>query len=1080
MSQRLRILHLEDEPDYSQLVRDILAQEGIEAEIRLASDRASFQRALSEQRFDLILADYTLPGLTGGAALEMARKLAPDTPFLLISGTVGEQTAIETLRAGATDYVLKQTPERLVPAVRRAVEEARERERRRKVETELVRREKYFRAVTENALDIVSLLDERGVFTFNSPSVQRVLGYEPQELIGQSAFSLCHPEDVPRLMAAFRYGLAHPEETVRVEFRIRHKNGSWVHLESVGQNRLGDPDINAAVVNSRDVTARKRAEERLVVLAELGRKLNTVTEPLQAAELIRAAADQLFQWDAFVLDLLTPDRQRMIPLLDVDTIEGRRVVVNSGGAPHPISPMAREVLQHGARRFTRQTPNALLPTHAFGDRARPSAALLYVPLRGRAEPIGILSVQSYAPDAYSPEDLDTLQVLADHCGGALERIRAEAALRQSEAQFRALFENSPDAIIVADAAGRVLDANPRACRLHGMSREHLLGQNITMLVPPDRANQARDNFERLVSGEVGRVEGEAKSTDGRVTAVSIRAVPIEYLGQPAVLMHLRDITERKQAEASLRRSEAMFRAVWENAVDGMRLTDQEGYIVAVNEAYCRLVGKSRAELEGNPLTEATETDAALAGAGLEAYRQAFQQRRTVQGAERRLTLPGGRSLVLEESVSFIELPGQPPLQLSVFRDVTVERRLEEQLRQSQKMQAIGQLASGVAHDFNNILTIIQGHASLLLAGGGLSEPAARSAQQIVQASERAAALTRQLLTFSRRQMLQPRPVDLNEVVSNLTKMLGRLLGEDIALEVVPTPGRAIVRADAAMMEQVLLNLAVNARDAMPRGGRLLIRLSREQIAPPTAPGKAARATGPFVCLTVSDTGCGIAPEILPRIFEPFFTTKEVGKGTGLGLATVYGIVQQHEGWIEVESQLGRGSTFRIYLPQADGEAQSEEGGGPARGAGRGRETILVVEDELAVRELVRELLRQHGYRVLEAGSGPQALEIWRQHRDEIALLLTDVVMPEALNGRELAERLCAERPELKVIFTSGYSADVLGREHLLERGIRYVQKPFHPKALVQAVRDCLDGRDEDPPESLRSGARENASPAGAN
>jgi two-component system cell cycle sensor histidine kinase/response regulator CckA len=1064
MSQRLRILHLEDEPDYSQLVRDLLAHEGIEAQIRLVTDAEAFQRALTEEQFDLILADYTLPGVTGAGALEVARKLAPSTPFLLISGTVGEQTAIETLRAGATDYVLKQTPERLVPAVRRAVEEARERERRRKAETELGRREKYFRAVTENALDIISLLDERGVFKFNSPSVRRVLGYDPQELIGQSAFALCHPEDRARVMAAFQYGLAHPGETVRVEFRIRHRDGSWVHLESVGQNRLADPDINAAVVNSRDITDRKRAEHRLAVLAELGRKLNAVTEPLQAAELIRDAAEKLFRWDAFVLDLLTPGRQRMVPLLSVDTHDGKRVVVNAAGEPHPISPMSREILEHGARRIVRESQEPVPDTHPFGDRARRSAALLYAPLPGRTEPVGILSVQSYTPDAYGPQDLETLQVLADYCGGALERIRAVTSLRESEAQFRALFENSPDAIIVADAAARVLDANPRACQLHGLGRDQMLGQFVTALVPPERANHARQSFQRLLSGELSRVEGEAQTADGRRIPVSIRAVQIEYRNQPAVLMHLRDITERKQAEASLRRSEAMFRAVWENAVDGMRLTDADGYIVAVNAAYCRLVGMSRAQLEGNLLT----VIGGDAETGLENYRRAFQERRRVDGAERRLTLANGNTLVVEESVSFVELPGQPLLQLSVFRDVTGERRLEEQLRQSQKMQAIGQLASGVAHDFNNILTIIQGHASLLLSAGGLSEPATRSAQQIVQASERAASLTRQLLTFSRRQVLQPRPVDLNEVVANLTRMLDRLLGEDIALEVVPAPGRAVVRADSAMMEQVLLNLAVNARDAMPRGGRLRIRLTRENIAPPPAPGKSARGVGPFVCLTVTDTGCGIAPEILPRIFEPFFTTKEVGKGTGLGLATVYGIVQQHGGWIEVESQLGRGSTFRIYLPEADGDTASDAGESPARETARGRETILVVEDEPAVRELVRDLLTQHGYRVLEAESGPRALEIWRQHKQEIALLLTDVVMPEAMNGRELAERLCAERPGLKVIFTSGYSADVLGREHLLERGIHYVQKPFHPQRLVQIVRDCLDGRLGQSPEPFRA------------
>ena len=310
--------------------------------------------------------------------------------------------------------------------------------------------------------------------------------------------------------------------------------------------------------------------------------------------------------------------------------------------------------------------------------------------------------------------------------------------------------------------------------------------------------------------------------------------------------------------------------------------------------------------------------------------------------------------------------------------------------------------------------------------------------------------------------MSPRLLDLNEVVANMTEMLGRILGEDIALHMTYWPEPSVVSADAGMMEQVLLNFAVNARDAMPRGGQLSVQIAVEDLAWPHTARHAEARAGRFVCLTASDTGCGIPPEILRRIFEPFFTTKEVGKGTGLGLATVYGIVKQHQGWVEVESELGRGATFRVYLPEAADTPHPDKVRDTESTLRGGSETILVVEDEKPVRELVCTFLQAQGYHILEAESGVRALEVWRQHREQIALLLTDVVMPDCINGRELAEKIWAERPNLKVIFTSGYSADVLGKNWAASRGFNYVQKPYHPRKLAIAVRDCLDGTDLTP------------------
>jgi two-component system, cell cycle sensor histidine kinase and response regulator CckA len=382
------------------------------------------------------------------------------------------------------------------------------------------------------------------------------------------------------------------------------------------------------------------------------------------------------------------------------------------------------------------------------------------------------------------------------------------------------------------------------------------------------------------------------------------------------------------------------------------------------------------------------------------------------------------------------------------------RASEERFRQAQKMESIGQLAGGVAHDFNNILTVIQGHATLLL-NETLAEEARESAEQIALAAERAASLTSQLLTFSRKQVMQFGAIDLDGVVGNLTRMLRRLLGEQIALDISCASNQARVWADVSMMEQVLMNLAVNARDAMPKGGRLSIRTTEETIEEHYVKLNPQGVIGRHICLAVSDTGCGIGPETMPRLFEPFFTTKGVGKGTGLGLATVYGIVKQHRGWVTVYSELNKGTVFRVYLPVVAAETEVEKRVEQTEVRG-GSETILLTEDEAPLRALVRNVLERHGYEVLEAASGAQALKVWRKHRERIALVLTDMVMPDTMTGRELVERLRLERPSLPAIFTSGYSADVVGKDFELLDGINFLQKPYPLRKLLHAVREALN------------------------
>ena len=389
------------------------------------------------------------------------------------------------------------------------------------------------------------------------------------------------------------------------------------------------------------------------------------------------------------------------------------------------------------------------------------------------------------------------------------------------------------------------------------------------------------------------------------------------------------------------------------------------------------------------------------------------------------------------------------------QEIAKQMKLESQLRQSQKMEAVGQLAAGVAHDFNNILTVIQGNTSLLQDQFRQDPSCTESLNDISVATERAARLVRQLLAFSRKQMLKPEVLNLGQVVNNLEEMLKRFLGDHIIFEVKAAPDLPPVRADLSMMEQVVLNLSVNARDAMPKGGKLTVSLDAVAIPNDGVQKNSEVRPGQHVCLTVSDTGCGIAPELLPRIFDPFFTTKEIGKGTGLGLATVYGIVKQHNGWVDVQSAANEGTTFRIFLPVCAEDSKPEDSSQPAEiTAKNGTECVLVVEDEDRVRTLTVAALRKNGYRVLEAASGKAALELFQDHNSEIDLLFTDVMMPGNLLGDELATRLRATKPSLAVLFTSGYTPEVAKTE--FQGGGNFLTKPFTPTQMLATVRQCLD------------------------
>ena len=517
-----------------------------------------------------------------------------------------------------------------------------------------------------------------------------------------------------------------------------------------------------------------------------------------------------------------------------------------------------------------------------------------------------------------------------------------------------------------------------------------------------------------------------------------------------------DLHRRLEAEASL---EKRLSLVWEISADGMRMTDAQGRVVRVNEAYCRLVDKPRDQVEGQlfpSVYQEPERERATA-----AYRQRFERREIRPRLEYEGVLWNGRKVWFELANVFYEPPGEPPLLLSQFRDVSQRKkaeaeheRLQTQLVQAQKMESVGRLAGGVAHDFNNMLQVILGNTSLALDRLPPESPVQGDLQEILTAAKRSAALTRQLLAFARKQTVSPKILDLNATLGGMLKMLERLIGEDIRLVWSPGPALWPVRMDPAQIDQILANLAANARDAIESVGTLTIATANQTVTTADlAPGSEG-LPGDYVRLSVTDTGRGISAEVREHLFEPFYTTKGVGRGTGLGLATVYGIVKQNHGWIEVESPPGQGATLRIFLPRSQ-DACAPDAPLPDTNPRQGVETLLIVEDEPQILTLAQRVLEQHGYQVLAARGPEEALGCAQRHPGPIHLLVTDVVMP-GMDGQELRRRLELLKPGLRCLFMSGYAATVIAKHGVLEDGVDFLQKPFLARELARRAREILD------------------------
>jgi len=637
-----------------------------------------------------------------------------------------------------------------------------------------------------------------------------------------------------------------------------------------------------------------------------------------------------------------------------------------------------------------------------------------------------------------------------------ERKRAEAALRQSEEQFRLIMENLADLVAVLDLDGRRLYNSPSYREILGDPDKLRGSSSFDQVHPEDRA-RVQQAFQETVRTGVGqRLEYRLVSQDGHARYIESQGSVIrDAHGRVSqVVVVSRDVTERREAEEALRWSETQLKVVLESTADGILAVDSKGKVIKANRRFAKLWRIPQSLMDG-------EDDRALLDfvreqlSDPDAFLKKVQSLYTSEAVDMdTLGFKDGR--IFERYSSPILTNGVITGRVWSFRDITERRKLQAQFIEAQKMEAVGQLAGGVAHDFNNILAVIVGYSNLIQSDLDPDSPLRKFAEEIQHSADRATGLTRQLLIFSRKETVQPVVLDLNDAVKNLDKMLRRLVDEHIEMEVVPGKQTGRIKADPGYIWQVLMNLVVNARDAMPNGGKLTIATQNVTLDGDYAHTHTGVIPGNYVMVSVSDTGTGMTGEVKAHMFEAFFTTKPAGKGTGLGLATCQTIVQQSGGHIDVESEAGRGTTFRIFFPQVDEPLDIDTVFIKAGPLPRGTETLLLVEDEPGLRRLAQRVLEAQGYTVLLAANGQDALHVAREHKGApIRLVVTDVIMPQ-MGGKVMAEWLKITYPGLKILFTSGYTDEAMAQHGVVKAGIDFLAKPFTPAAFARKVRELLD------------------------
>jgi PAS domain S-box-containing protein len=862
---------------------------------------------------------------------------------------------------------------------------------------------RLFRTLVDQSNDFIEVIDP-DTYRFLDVSENTCIshGYTRKEMLSMSVGDV-DPDFSPAVREQIGREL-HTASRMILESRHRRKDGTTFPVEVTIKLVQLDKSYMVAIV--RDITERKRAEQSLVLFRTL------VDQSNDFIEVIDPATNRYLDVNESACTSHGYTRNEMLSM-------------SLGDIDPDFTSATQERIERELQKVGHMT---------FESRHRRKD--------GTTFPVEITVKLVRLDKSY------TVAIVRDITG----RKQVEDALRESEERFSNAFNHAPIGMALTSLEGRWLKVNRALCKLTGFSENELLGRSFQEITHRDDLSADLKSMPQLLAGEIQTYKMEKRylHKQGNVVHVLLNVSLVRANnGQPRhFVSQILDITEQK-------RLELRFRRLVDSNAQAVFFWNVKGEITDCNEAFLKLVGYTCEDLKAGRVNWSVMSPPEYAELDQRGLKEVKDTGICQPYEKEFIRKDGSRVPVLIGAAIFQDNPDEG---VAFVLDLTERKKIEAQFRQSQKMESIGHLASGVAHDFNNILAVIQIQSDLLKSDNTLSAEQLEFVRTIGRASQSAANLTRQLLLFSRKQAMQLRELDLNETIGNMTKILTRSLGENIEIQFKFAMQALFIHADVGMIDQVLLNLAVNARDAMPKGGRLVIETSAVEFDETTPAHSAQMRHGKFICLAVSDNGTGIAPENLSKIFDPFFTTKEVGKGTGLGLATVFGIIQQHQGWINVYSEVGKGTTFRIYLPRL---SKTSEGkiATPTTEYGRGgNETILFVEDEPTLRSSVKTALSRLGYRVLDAINGVEALEIWNAKRDEIQLVLTDMVMPGGINGMQLGERLLKDNPKLKIIYASGYSSEIVDKNFPLKEGVNFLAKPFEMHKLAKTIRDNLDAR----------------------
>lgn len=1010
-SKILRILLIEDSSGDARLIKEMLKESGIQSEIECVDRLSAGIGQVKLDGFDVILLDLGLPDSQGLGTLMKLNEIRPEAPVIVLTGLADDATGMLAIKEGAQDYLIKgQTDHYLLSrSIRYAIE-------RKKAEDLIVASEQKYRVLVETMNEGLGVQDRNSIITYMNKRACEMFGYEPEELIGRPIDILFDEEGLKNFKAQMAQRQQGKEENYEITWR--RKDGATVHTlvsPHVIYDAEGNFDGSFGVFI--DITDRIKVESEL---KESEEKFKAIFESAtDGILLVNMETMKFYMGNKKIFQMLGYTEDEIINLGITD-------IHHKADLPHVMEQFKRQ-----ARREIEVAIN--------------------IPVKRKDGSIFYADINSF------PITLTGTKYLIGIFRDITERRLLEAAAHEQRKRFETFFDTSITPLAFLDKDFNFIRVNKAYANAAKREVSEFQGHNHFEFYPSDAKTIFEDVVRTKTSFQTfGRPFIYPDHPERGVTYWNWTLVPIlDNNGEVEFLaFSLVDVTEQKKANENLKKSEAFIKNILESVGEGFIVIDPEYKIISANRAYCEMQKTPLENIIGRPCYEVSHrTNEPCFMMGEEcAPKLTFKTGEPHIAIHTHYDNNDNPIYIETRAFPMKDTEGKVFAVIEILNNVTEKRTLENQLRHAQKMEAIGQLAGGIAHDFNNMLNVIIGYASLMQMNMSHDDPKMEQVKEILNAGDRAAHLTKGLLTFSRKQVMEIRRININEIIEGFKKMLARIIGEDIELRIIPSEQALTLKADIVQIEQVLMNLASNAKDAMPKGGILTIETMPVNIDSAFIRIHGYGEPGMHALITVSDTGEGMDDRTREKIFEPFFTTKEFGKGTGLGLSIVYGIIKQHNGYINCYSEPGKGTTFKIYLPLIKEEAEKVEIAEAELPRG-GTETILVAEDDASVRDLTKQILEGFGYTVIEAVDGIDAVNKFKENKDNVHLLLFDLIMPNK-NGKDAYEDIQGIRHDIKVIFTSGYAADIIQRFGI-EDGIDFISKPVSPHELLRKVRDML-------------------------